>query len=495
VPGYEMYAGASANPVFVLCAGRTGSTLLRLVLDAHPELACPPELKLPEVVSRLTTMWSAMEQLPLPPSGNGASGIPEAALAGIRHTADLIVGPYLARRGKRRYCDKNLGTELYADALLSVFPEARLVCLHRHPMDVISSGIEACPWGLANYGFEPYVAGAPGNSVLALARYWSDHTAAILGVEDRYPGKCHRIRYEDLVDDPETEADKIFEFLDLPPVDDISGLAFSGERERFGAGDFKIWNTSQITGESVGRGWSVPVNLMSPMIATVNQLADRLGYVSIDDNWGAAARPGDLRVPVDGEAPARAPAHAAVGPVPPGSLLVSERLQAGLRLLTEEFTGDWKPYCEVPFLIVALAPGSTDDDAWWLVDLNGRRAMTGNGSCSERADWTVSAPASTWEQVIRDGINLGTAFRRHGMRYRDKGDAGPGSVTAEHRVAMMSNLLGITAWRPGKGSVPVGAFQGVPGGRATGLISRRAVDDRGDPGGRPAGLALRPDGA
>jgi hypothetical protein len=499
MPGSEMYAGASASPVFVMCTGRSGSTLLRLVLDAHPELGCPPELKLPEVVSRLTTLWSAMENLPLAPGGgNGASGIPEAALAGIRHTADLIVGPYLARRGKVRYCDKNLGTELYADALLSVFPDAKFVCLHRHPMDMIASGIEACPWGLANYGFEPYVAGAPGNSVLALSRYWADHTAAILGVEERYPGKCHRVRYEDLVDDPDTVADGIYEFLGLPPVDDVSALIFSGERERFGAGDFKIWNTSQITAESVGRGWTVPVNLMAPQIAIVNQLADRLGYIRVDDNWGAAARPGDLRVAADGQAaPRPGPAHAAAGPVPPGSLLVSERLQNGLRRMGEEFSSDWKPYCDGPFLMVALAPGSTDDDAWWLVDLGTRRVVAGSGHCSENANWTVSAPAATWEQVIRDGINLGTAFRRNGMRYRDKGDAGAGSITAEHRVAMMSNLLGITAWRPGKGSVPAVALAGDrPSGLAVGVDAGSAAPSftlRGNSGSRPPGLTPRSD--
>lgn len=453
VPDWQAYGDASADPVFVLCSGRSGSTLMRVLLDAHPDLACPPEAKLPEVVTRLATLWSTMEALPLS-AGNGTPGLPAAAVAGIRHTADLIVGPYLARRGKTRYCDKNLGTELYADTLLNVFPEAKFICLHRHPMDVIASGIEACPWGLANYGFEPYAAGAPGNSVLALARYWVDHATAILAVEDKYPQNCHRVRYEDVVDDPDTVMDEVFEFLGLPPVDAISELCFSGERERFGAGDFKIWNTSQITGESVGRGWSVPANLMAPVTPTINQLADRLGYVRVDEMWGAAARPGDMRVSVNGEGPARpSPAHAAVGPVPPGSLLVSQRLQAGIRGVNEEFRRDWKPYCDEPFLMIALAAAS-GDDAWWLVDLAARRAVTGSGNCTEDAAWLVSAPAAAWEQVIRDGTNLGTAFRRSGMRYRDRGDAGAGSIVAEHRVAMMSNLLGITSWRPGKGSVP-----------------------------------------
>jgi hypothetical protein len=38
-----------ADPVFVLCNGRSGSTLLRFLLDAHPDLACPPETNLPDL--------------------------------------------------------------------------------------------------------------------------------------------------------------------------------------------------------------------------------------------------------------------------------------------------------------------------------------------------------------------------------------------------------------------------------------------------------------
>jgi hypothetical protein len=285
--------------------------------------------------------------------------------------------------------------------------------------------------------------------VVALARYWVEHTAGILAVEDRYPERCHRVRYEDLVADPDTVTQKIFEFLGLPPVPEIADQCFTADHDRFGAGDFKVWNTSRITDDSVGRGWSIPVKLIAPMAATVNALAGLLGYRIVDGNWGVAARPGDLRVMADGQAmPPLAAAHRPAGPVPAGSLLVSERLQNGLRGMDDSFADGWKPYSGESFVLTALAPSSADGDAWWLVDLAARRILTGSGTCDEDALWTVIAPAATWEQVIRDGVNIGTAFRRHGMRYQDKGDGGPGSVIAESRVAMMGNLLGITAWRP-----------------------------------------------
>jgi len=423
--------------------------LLRFLLDAHPDLACPPETRLPMVFAQLASLWTTVEAFPVTTSGGTMpAGVPSAAASGIRQTMDLMTGPYLAHRGKKRFCVKDLGTQQHASLMLNVFPGARFICLYRHPMDMIASGIEACPWGLSSYGFESYVTGAPGNSVLALARYWADHTAAIVAVEDQFPRHCHRVRYEDLVADPDTVAGQIFEFLGLPPVPGISESCFSRQQERFGAGDFKIWNTSHITADSVGRGWPVPANMIPPpLTATINVLAGKLGYVPVDENWGGARRPDDLRLPADGQPAARTAALG--GPLPPGSLLVSQRLHDGLRRLGENFTRDWEPYCHQPFLIAATGP-TTSDDTWWLVDPAAHKALTGSGPCDEAAAWTVSAPAAAWEQVIRDGINLGTAFRRHGMRYRDSGDSGaPGSATAENRVSMMSDLLGIDTWKPG----------------------------------------------
>ena len=146
--------------------------------------------------------------------------------------------------------------------LLKRVPGGKFICLYRHPMDVIASGVEACPWGLANYGFEPQLAGAPGNSVLALARYWTDHTAAILAVQDKYPRKlpCGSGTRTWLLTRTASPGD--LRVSRLPPVPGISALCFSRERRGPAPGDFKIWNTSQITGESVGRGWVVPANLI-----------------------------------------------------------------------------------------------------------------------------------------------------------------------------------------------------------------------------------------
>src|SRR5580692_4238394 len=269
-----------ADPVFVLCNGRSGSTLLRFLLDAHPDLACPPETNLPDLCAQLATVWSLIEGAPLSVNrGDEPPEIPDAAISGIRETMDRMVGSYLARRGKTRYCDKSLGTARFADLVLRVWPQARFLCLYRHPMDVIASGMEACPWGLNVYGFDPYAAMTPGNAVLALARFWLDNAELIWAAEEQFADRCLRVRYEDLVKDPQLVTDGIFEFLGVTPVADIGERVFATEKERSGPADYKIWHTSRISDESVGRGWEIPAGMIAPPERDrINALAEKLGY-------------------------------------------------------------------------------------------------------------------------------------------------------------------------------------------------------------------------
>ena len=96
------------SPVFVLTASRSGSTLLRFILDSHPDLACPPETGIARTCANLVLNWSVLEGTRSPSAGS-ESLPPEAGLA-VRATIDQMFGRYLERRGKLRWCDKSLDT-------------------------------------------------------------------------------------------------------------------------------------------------------------------------------------------------------------------------------------------------------------------------------------------------------------------------------------------------------------------------------------------------
>jgi Sulfotransferase family len=439
-------APAGDDPVFVLCAGRSGSTLLRFLLDAHQDLACPPETRLPWLARQLATAWAVIEDEPPSADGSAADGAISAPVAeGLRRSLEPMMTSYLERRGKKRYCDKSLGAAQHAGLLLRIWPTARFICLYRHPMDVIASGIEASPWGLTSYGFEPYLGVPPDNNVAALARYWLDYTTSIVQAEERFTDRCLPVRYEDLVTDPDGEIERIFEFIGAAPDPGIVARCFGPEHQRFGPGDYKIWNTSRVSADSVGRGWGMPAGkIPEPLLARVNELAEVLGYVQVGQQWGTGVRPADLRVPKDDRPQAKDDRPQAPVPLPDWARPVDRRVRTGLSRVGEEFARAHGPRAKESVLLFVSAPSWATDDAWWRLDLAAGTATAGLGARTVDTDWSMTGSAQAWERLLAGQSNLGVAFRRGDLRYADKGDAGAGSIGADTRVAMLTDLLGIS---------------------------------------------------
>lgn len=435
-------SGEFGEPVFVLCNARSGSTLLRFLLDAHPDLACPPETNVPAMAAQLATVWSLIEGAPLAAErGDEPPEIPEAAIAGVRRTLGEMTQSYLRRRGKQRYCDKSLGTARWAELLIRVFPGAKFLCLYRHPMDVAASGIEACPWGLKGYGFDPYVAASPGNAILALSRFWIENASAILAVEEAFATSCTRVRYEDLVTDPEHVADSIFDFLGVSAQPGISQRCFSLERERFGPADYKIWHTSQVRAGSVGRGWTLPVGMIPQQLRQVmNELTGKLGYLPVDDAWGTAEMPADLRVMpegvTNGPATAEPLAEAAA---------VGDRLRLGVSRLDGLLAGRLESCAAESFGVIATpAPGTRSGSAArWRVDLAARQVqdITGRGGEADDTDWDVIGTVDVWRALLDGRTNLGVTLRHCGLRYCDASEDRPGN--GDTRLAVLAVLLSL----------------------------------------------------
>jgi protein-tyrosine sulfotransferase len=441
--------------VFVLCMGRSGSTLLRLILDTHPDLACPPETNIPALCSQLAVVWSLIEGAPLAlQRGDAPPQVPDAAIAGIRQTMDLMTAPYLKRRGKKLYCDKSLGAAPYAELLTRIYPGTKFICLFRHPMDVISSGLEACPWGLNGYGFDQYIAGSPGNAVMAMARYWHDMAQAIVTVEEKDPGRCHRVRYEDMVRDPERVAAGIFDFIGVDQVPSIAQAVFSRDHERFGPADHKIWHTGKISSDSVGRSATVPIGLIPPpILESINELAGKLGYAPIDGKWGTANMTASLLASDGGDA--QALEHAGVpgqsAPLPEAAVL-TDRLEAGVAQVDSAFASRWLAHMAEIFTVAIRQPHS-DSPVCWQVDLAARTLISGDGQQpaaadpesgdddGKEADWGVVATAQVWLDLLAGQLNMSAALRRNELRYCDFGEND--FFVSEDRIALLASLLGL----------------------------------------------------
>src|SRR3984957_4925419 len=219
---------SASAPVFVACNARSGSTLLRWLIDAHDEISCPGETDVAALLDAYVN--SAL-----------ATGLnADEALARAGTVVDDLMATHLAKVGKARWCDKSLSNVMALDRLAAAWPDARFVLLHRHAMDVIASSLEASEWGLDTYGLAPYAQMSPTNGVIAVAGYWIERTAAMLDFEARHPGRCLRLRYEDLVTRTDGSMAEVWDLFGVEGSDPAD--AFAGVHDPLAPADYKIWH-------------------------------------------------------------------------------------------------------------------------------------------------------------------------------------------------------------------------------------------------------------
>jgi hypothetical protein len=427
---------ACDSPVFVLTSSRSGSTLLRFILDSHPELACPPETVVSSACASMLRSWMILENAGAegtPPADAGQ--LPAAGITVVQSAMDQLFGGYLRRRGKRRWCDKSLDSHLFADLLARAYPKARFICLYRHCMDVIASGIEACPWGVGRYGFDPFVAQYPGNNVAAIGAYWLSCAQTIMKFEAEHPSSCHRIRYEDLVTAPEETVAAMFDFLEEPRMPGITSDCFSIPHESNGPGDEKIWFTGEVTSAAIGRGVRVPSGaLPEPVLTEINQALAKLGYRQILPGWNEVTGPFDPRQTVteassrvDG-APARPHARSAAA-----SMLraLDQRLSMRTEAELEIFAARWPTLLAETFALVV--DGDEPAERRWSLSQAGEPVAT-----------LVAGPG-TWGSLLSGETNVIAELTAGRLRCVNKRD----------RYRLRSEELHAIAWLLGITQIPV----------------------------------------
>jgi protein-tyrosine sulfotransferase len=445
------------EPVVVLTCARSGSTLLRMVLDAHPDLACPPETNIGKICASLAEMWVALD-----PACTRVTLTP-AARQHVRGMVDAAFGSYLTRVGKRRWCEKSLAAVDVADKFLELYENTKFICLYRHAMDVASSALEASPWGLYGYGFEPYARSNPTNTVSAIISYWMDITLRTLEFEEAHQDRCLRVHYEELVSAPERVASQIFEFLGMDQVPGISKAAL-GDHSRpdiFGWGDHKIRASDEISTESVGRGVGIPhLRIPPPQLQVMNQALERLGYTKVDLDWQMSTTPPTLL---------RLPTEDATAAPESGEEEAWDEPHPAERLFTEvdaALSGSAAAYFEgraadgpgrSSFAIVAYSLTEPRVAQAWRFDLDSGKVSTDVPTefAALAVDWLMTGPVNVWRSLIEDDQNVAACLRSGSLRCigRDQlepANGGPERGLMDRRIRAVTELLRIGHRNTGK---------------------------------------------
>jgi Sulfotransferase family len=290
--------------VFVVSLARSGSTLLRYLLDAHPDIVSPAELNLSALLLHAADTWhrahegqgttdpGAEAQGPAEPGAEprASSGAPLSAdsLRWATKIVNDLMGDLAREAGASVFVDKSLATVDQLPIVASCYPKASYIFLYRYPLDMIASGIEASRWGFNAFGFGPYIGAVPGNFVGGLGNYWIDKVSRMLEFERTCTVAHARIYYELLCDDPATTLSDLLDFLGLPPVGGIVERAFDSTHA-VGPGDYKIDFTRSVKIDSVGRGSTLPWLFRPEQVNRIDELLAELDYPALE-----SARRGNL---------------------------------------------------------------------------------------------------------------------------------------------------------------------------------------------------------
>jgi hypothetical protein len=167
-------------------------------------------------------------------------------------------------------------------------------------------------------------------------------------------------------------------------------------------------------------------------------LVGKLGYLPVDEEWGTKEPPRDLRV-AD-----RNPEVVLAAGQPAESQQLGERLRAGARDNTGQWSSRWERHASETFVAVWIPTDPHQSAEHWLVNLGEGTVSFASPAAQEHSDWDIVGAAEAWQQVMSGRLNLNVALRACQLRYCDGDESSP--LASAARISILAALLGITSW-------------------------------------------------
>ncbi len=193
------------SPIFIGGLYRSGTTLMRQLLDGHPHIACGPEShlfrqnQLERIYAYLRTIWPTL----LSPHYAFDPHTVDQVMAGLIHA---VVMPNSQQQDKPRWAHKTPETIFFIDTLFAVFPAAQFIHMIRDPRDAFCSVRERAAKDKPRWAtWTPKQVAAEWCRRINCGLAWRERT-------DRY----REVRYEELVTQPEATLRSLFAFLGEP---------------------------------------------------------------------------------------------------------------------------------------------------------------------------------------------------------------------------------------------------------------------------------------
>jgi tetratricopeptide (TPR) repeat protein len=205
-PFFAARAGAGAgaeDPIFIVGLPRSGSTLIEQILASHS--AVEGTMELPEIGLLARRLDAAASEAGAVRYPEGLAGLDAAALTALGES--FIDATRLYRKsGKPFFIDKMPNNFSHIGLIQLILPKAKIIDARRHPLGSCFSAFKQHFAQGQNFSYD----------LTDLGRYYRDYVELMAHFDEVLPGRIHRVIYEDMVEDTETQVRRLLDYCGLP---------------------------------------------------------------------------------------------------------------------------------------------------------------------------------------------------------------------------------------------------------------------------------------
>ena len=188
------------DPIFILGMPRAGSTLIEQILSSHPLIEGTQEL--PQI-QRLAKQLGAEER-----PGRYPLQLTEGEGAKLREWGEeFIETTHIHRKtGRPFFIDKMPNNWAHIGLIHLILPNAKIIDARRHPLGCCFSNFK-----------QHFAQGqAFSYSLETMGRYYNDYVRMMAHIDAVMPGRVHRVFYEAMIEDTETEIRRLLDYVGVP---------------------------------------------------------------------------------------------------------------------------------------------------------------------------------------------------------------------------------------------------------------------------------------
>lgn len=197
----------SITPIFIFSLPRSGSTLLQRVLSGTPDIktVSEPWILLPYfyTLKEKGCLSEYNHYIMVNAVKDFCETLPGGKDDYLNEIRSFVLSLYNKSTGKnvRYFLDKTPRYHLIVEDVIKMFPEGKFIFLWRNPLSIVASIVNTWlegSWNISNYRVD-LIKGLP----------------KLVSAYKNNFNQVHALKFEDFLIDPESECQKIFEYLNL----------------------------------------------------------------------------------------------------------------------------------------------------------------------------------------------------------------------------------------------------------------------------------------